>query len=431
MREIADNHYIMDTYVARQPIFDRDQKVIGYELLYRSGWTDSCDSADGTEASLAVIRNTFQLLGERMVAPSGKMFVKLTRDLLVNGVAKVLPHQSTVPEILSDIQPDEEVVAACRELKEAGYTLAFDDYTIDMPLKTPVLELADIVKVDFTKNTVEQRRAIAQRLANGHRHLLAEKVETRDEFTAALALGYTFLEGYFFSKPVIVQGQAIPYYKHNYMRILGELNRTELDFRALERVIKQDVTLCYTLLKYINSAYFQVRNDVTSVMRAIVLLGEAEVRRWASLILCTLMGTDDSPEVVVRSLIRARMCELLAGDVGLKAHESDLFLMGLFSMLDVLIGRPLGEILKEMGLGREVTGALLGQQGTYRNLYDLVVSYERGHLGRCSRHASTLNLDPERIPGIFLRAVEWADKITKVGDQLKDCDAQMPQTERL
>ena len=228
------------------------------------------------------------------------------------------------------------------------------------------------------------------------RQLLAEKVETRDEFTAALAMGYSFFQGYFFSKPVIVQGQAIPYYKRNYMRMLRELNRRELDFRALERVIKQDVTLCYTLLNYINSAYFGLRDEVTSILRAIVLLGETEVRRWASLVLFTLMGADEPPEVVVRSLIRARMCELLAGDVGLKGHESDLFLMGLFSMLDVLIGRPLGEILKGMNLSRGGQGGAAGSgervTGTSMTLWSVTkaASWEQ-----CSQHASRLNLDPD------------------------------------
>jgi c-di-GMP-related signal transduction protein len=411
----------MDIYVARQPIFDRQQKVIGYELLYRTGLTNSCNVTDGTEASLAVIRNTFLMMGERMVAPPGKAFIKLTRDLLMNGVAKVLPQQSTVLEISEETGPDKEVVDVCRELKEAGYTLTFDDCTVDTSMKTPLLELADIVKVDFTKNSKEQARIIARKLANGKRQLLAERVETRDELTAALAMGYSFFQGYFFSKPVIMQGHAIPYYKRNYMRIMRELSRRELDFEAFEGIIKQDVTLCYTLLKYINSAYFRVIDEVTSVLRAIVLLGEAEVRRWASLVLCTLMGTDDPPEVVVRSLVRARMCELLAADIGLRAREPDLFLMGLFSMLDVLIGLPLAEILKGLSLSREVKGALLGQQTDYRRLYELVVSYERGQWERCTRHASELNLNPEIIPSVFLSAVEWADQTTKIGN-LEDDD---------
>ena len=405
----------MDIYVARQPIFDRSQKVIGYALLYRSGLTNSYDGADGTEASLAVIRNTFLFLGERIVAPPRKVFIKLTRDLLVKGVAGALPHQYTVIEIPKDVEPDQEVLAICRELKEAGYTLALEGYSA----KNPLLDLADIVKVDFTKNTREESRAIAiaQKLVYDDIHLLAQKVETWDEYTAALAMGYSFFQGYFFSKPVIVRGQDIPYYKRNYLRILRELSRKELDFDALEQVIKHDVSLCYTLLNYINSAYFGLRDEVTSILRAIVLLGEAEVRRWASLVLFTLMGADEAPELVVRSLIRGRMCELLAGDVGLKGRESDLFLMGLFSMLHVLIGRPLGEILKGVRLSREVKGALLGKESDYRHLYDLVVSYESGEWEQCSEHASGLKLNPERLPGIFLRAVEWADDLGRLGNE--------------
>ena len=221
---------------------------------------------------------------------------------------------------------------------------------------------------------------------------LAEKVETLDEFKSALSMGYSFFQGYFFSKPIIVPGKAIPGYKLNYMRMLQETNKRELDFRALERIIKQDMTLCYTLLKYINSAYFGFRDEVTSLLSAIVLLGEKEIRRWASLVLFTLMGVDKPPEVVLRSLIRAQMCELLAADLGLKGHESELFLMGMFSMLDVLIGRPLAEILEDMNLAKEVKGALLGQENGYRDLYDLVVSYESGDWDRCFESASRLNV---------------------------------------
>jgi c-di-GMP-related signal transduction protein len=406
----------MDIYVARQPIFDRDQKVIGYELLYRSGLTNTCDGADGTEASLAVIRNTFLFLGERAVPPPGRAFIRLTRELLLNGIASALPPNRTVIEIPEDVEPDQEVVHACQELKETGYTLAFDDYTIGRALKTPLLDLAYIVKVDFTKNSraESQAIAIAQKLANHHRQLLAEKVETRDEFTAALAMGYAFFQGSFFSEPVIVKGHDVPHYKRNYLKILRELSRRELDFHALEGVIRQDVTLCYALLKYINSAYFGLRDKVTSILPAIVLLGEAEVRRWASLVLFTLMGTDEPPEVVVRSLIRGRMCELLAGDAGLKGHEPDLFLMGLFSMLHVLIGRPLREILKEMNLRREVKEALLGKENDYKYLYDLVVSYESGDWGQVSQHAAKLHLQMDRITPLFFKAIQWADDTVKV-----------------
>ena len=407
----------MDICVARQPIFDRKQKVVGYELLYRSGMVNGYDATDGTEASLAVIGNTFLFLGQRIVAPPSRAFINLTRDLLLNGIAGMLPAKSTVLEILEDIEPDETLMGVCRELKEAGYTLALDDYTIGNEIQHPLLELADIVKVDFMQNSGEECRVLVQNYVNDHRKLLAEKVETADAFKAALAMGYSFFQGSFFSKPVIVSGRTIPGYKLNYMRLLRETNRRELDFHTLEQVIKQDVTLCYTLLKYINSAYFGLRHQITSLLHALALLGEAEVRRWASIVLFTLTGADKPPQVVVRSLIRARMGELLAGEVGLKGHESELFLLGLFSMVDVLVGRPLEEILEGMNLSKEVTGALLGEQNGYRDLYELVVSYESGQWEQYAEHASTLNLDPERIPEIYVEATEWADEIARVGNR--------------
>jgi EAL and modified HD-GYP domain-containing signal transduction protein len=148
-----------------------------------------------------------------------------------------------------------------------------------------------------------------------------------------------------------------------------------------------------------------------------VLLGEEEIRRWASLVLFTLMGVDKPPELVLRSLIRAQMCELLAADLGLKGHESELFLMGMFSMLDVLIGRPLAEILEGMNLGKEVKGALLGEENSYRDLYDLVVSYESGDWDTCFESASRINLDRKSIPENYLKAVYWAEEVVGIGSQ--------------
>ncbi|MBP1729707.1 MAG: hypothetical protein H6Q55_136 [Deltaproteobacteria bacterium] len=420
----------MDIYVARQPIFDRNQKVIGYELLTPSGPIYGNDAADETEASLAVIRNTFLFLAEQIVTPPHKAFIRVTRALLINGVARSIPNQSTVIEIAEYTELDDEVLNACRELKEVGYLLALTGCAADNTMQNPLLDLADIVKVDVTKATAEETRSIVEGLAHGHRKLLAEKVETRDALKAALAVGYTFFQGSFFAKPVIVQGHDMPGYKRNYLKILRELSRRELDFQALERVIKQDVTLCYTLLKYINSPYFGLRDEVTSILRAIVLLGEKEVRRWASLVLLTLMGPDEPPEVVVRSLIRGRMCELLAEDVGLKGHKSDLFLMGMFSMLHVLIGRPLGEILKGLSLDRGVKEALLGKENEYRRLYDLVVTYESGEWEQCFAHATKLQLDTRRISKIFITAAAYADQVARVGrDQSEEHDSRTVRTE--
>lgn len=408
----------MDIFVARQPIFDRKQKVFGYELLYRSGMVNRYDGSDGTEASLAVIRNTFLFLGKQILTPSTYAFINFTKNLLASGVAQSLPPGQTVIEILEDIEPDEELISICLDLKKAGYTIALDDYTIHNTVQNPLLELSDILKVDLIHSTEKESKAIVLKHGNNGRRLLAEGVETHEEFAQALSLGYSLFQGYFFSKPVIVPGKDIPGHKLTYMRLLQELNKNELDFPAVEQIIKNDMSLCYTLLKYINSAFFGLREEITSIMQALLLLGEKQVRKWASLTLITFMGADKPSEVVVRGLIRGYMSEMLAEPSGLGGHESELFLMGMFSILDVLMGRPLAEVVEGMSLGKEVREAFLGNDNLHRQLYEMILAYESGDWETLDAAADKLRLKRELIPDTYLAAVERADEIMKsAGEQ--------------
>lgn len=404
----------MDVFVARQPIFDAHQTVYGYELLYRSGSSNVYEGKDGSEASLSVIRNAFLMLGPQALTGRKKAFINFTRDLLVDGVALSLPHNQTVVEILENIEPDESTLSACRELKEAGFTLALDDYTLANTTQESFLELADIIKVDFKLTPAQDRWKIIKRHSSQRKQFLAEKVETRQEFKGAVNKGYALFQGYFFSKPVLVSGRDIPTIKLNYMQVVREVNRRELDFYQLEKVIKQDTSLCYTLLNYINSAYFGLREHITSIRHAMVLLGESEVRKWASLVLFTFIGHDKPSEVIVTSLIRARMCEALATHTNLKGCESELFFVGMFSMLDVLIGRPLREILDSMRLTNDVKNALLGMKSKYREVFDLVVNYQSGNWEQFAKSAKKLSLDQTTVPKLYLESVEWADQIASL-----------------
>jgi c-di-GMP-related signal transduction protein len=379
--------------------------------------TNRYDGGDGTEASLAVIRNTFLFLGKQILTPSTYAFINFTEKLLMSGVVETLPPAQTVVEILEDIEPDENLLRACHGLKGAGYTLALDDYTVHNTIQNPFLELSDILKVDLLHSTEQECRAIALKHSRNGRKLLAEGVETHEEFEKALSMGYDLFQGYFFSKPVIVPGKAIPGHKLTHMQLLQELNKKEIDFNTVERTIKQDMSLCYMLLKYINSAFFGLREEITSIMQALLLLGESQVRKWASLVLITFMGADKPSEVVVRALIRGHMSEMLAEHVGLAGHESELFLMGMFSMLDVLMGLPLADVVEEMSLGKEVKEALLGEDNIYGLLYQLVLSYESGDWEKLDLTVDRLRIKNELIPGIYLAAVERADGIMKSNGQ--------------
>ena len=401
----------MEHFVARQPIFDTRQNVSGYELLYRSGSANIYDGKDGSQASLTVIRNAFLMFGLEALTGQKKAFINFTKNLLVSGVPMTLPPQQTVIEILEDVEPDESALRACRKLKEAGFTLALDDYTTTNTIQEALLQLADIVKVDFRLAPAEDRWKIPQRFSGQPKQVLAEKVETRHEFDEAVKQGYVLFQGYFFSRPVIVSGKDIPTIKLNYVQMVKEVNRRDLDFQALEKVIKQDTSLCYTLFNYINSAYFGVREHVGSIRQAMVLLGETELRKWASLVLFTFIGRDHPPEVVVASLIRAKLCESLASHVGLAGSESELFLMGMFSMLDVLVGRPLREILDSVKLSTEVKNALLGMSSKYRDILELAMHYQTGNWEQFSHSVKKLSLSEAIIPELYLESVKWADQI--------------------
>ncbi len=405
----------MDIFVARQPIFDKHQHVYGYELLYRSGSTNVYEGTDGSQASLSVIRNTFLMMGPQALTGRKKAFINFTKELLVSGIALSLPHDQTAIEILEDIAPDEQTLNACKDLKKAGFTLALDDYTLANDTQDSFLELADIIKVDFLQTPETDRGKVVDRFSRHKKQFLAEKVETRQEFNTAVSKGYGLFQGYFFSKPVIVSSRDIPTIKLNYVQVVEEVNRKELNFYDLERVIKQDTSLCYTLLNYINSAYFGLRERITSIRHALVLLGESEVRKWASLVLLTFIGEDKPPEVLVASLVRAKLCEGLARHVGLHGSESELFLVGMFSMLDVLMGRPLQEILGRMRLTDDVNNALLHRKSRYRGAFDLVISYQTVDWEGFSRHAKKLRLDEAKVPQVYLEAVAWADQIASLG----------------
>jgi c-di-GMP-related signal transduction protein len=402
----------MDIFVARQPIFDKKKQVIGYELLHRSGLTRNAYSGgDGTEASLAVIRNAFLFLGERILPRQRPAFINFTKDLLLSGVAKMLPCDCTVIEILEHIVADEEVVDACRELKEAGYTIALDDYTMEERGRESLIDFVDIVKVNLQEVGEKEAESIVRKFGE-QKKLVAEGVETADQFDTALSDGFALFQGYFFSKPIIIPGRTIPANKLIYLRILEELHKPELDFRSLEKIIKHDTALCYTLLRYINSAFFCLREKITSIFQAILLLGEVQVRKWACLVLFTFLGVDQSPEILVRSMIRGRMCELLAPDAEVAEHSSELFLMGMFSLLDVLIGRPLKDIVENLNLGSLVEGALLGGESPYAPLYHLVLDYENGDWEGLSKSILQTSIEPERVLDAYVEAVEWADEIT-------------------
>jgi EAL and modified HD-GYP domain-containing signal transduction protein len=404
----------METFIARQPIFDRQQKVYAYEILFRSGLENIFDYPDADEATAKVIAYSFSLMGIDSMTGGKLALINLTRDVLLKDYMTLLPRELFAAEILEDVEPDAEVIAGSKRLKQAGYTLALDDF-VGHEHYRPLVELADIIKVDFLATSSASRRDMKRRFATRGIKFLAEKVETREAFQEAMETGYSYFQGYFFSKPLIMSRKEIPAFKLNLFRVIQAINRPELDFRRIEDTIKHDASLTYKLLCYINSAFFGLRYKITSLMHALVLLGESEVRKLISLIALTTMGQDKAEELAVLAAVRAKFCESLGPLLGLSQRSQDLFLLGMFSLIDAIVDQPLPDILQAMPLADDVKAALLGQDNRLREIYEFSLAYEKGAWEQVSELATRLGLPEGDIPLLYRRAVEWCQQSVQGG----------------
>jgi EAL and modified HD-GYP domain-containing signal transduction protein len=396
-------------FIARQPIFDLRQKVYGYELLFRSGLENVFRHAEPNQASAKVMTDSTLTLSMDAISEGKLVFINITRDILINDYISLLPRGLTAAEIPETIEPDPEVIGACSRLKKAGYILVLGDF-VHGEQYADLMDLADIVKVDFLSTSAEERRQVLSRFTGPNVRFLAEKVETHEVFDQAIRLGYTYFQGDFFSKPVIISSRDVPGFKLNYLHMLQEIQSPDVNFNRLEGIVKRDMALSFKLLRYINSAYFGLSNKVSSIMHAIRLLGPRQFKQWASLLVMASMGSDKPDELVVQALIRGRFCESLAPMFGMKQRSQELFLLGMFSVIDAILGRPLEEILKDLPLSDEIKDALCGKPNRLRDVFDYVLAYEKGEWEALSEMAGALGLDESGIPAVYLAAVHWAKR---------------------
>ena len=409
-----------EVFVARQPIYTRRTELYGYELLFRSGPANAYVAADGSQATAELITASMLTIGLDQLADGKRAFINFTRDLLLSDYFTLLPPDRTVIELLEDVEPDDEVLAACRRLKSEGYTLALDDFT-SVDGYGPLLDLADIVKVDFRSVAPAKRAALAVALKQGRGRrrlrLLAEKVETREEFEQAAELGYDYFQGHFLSRPVMLSTRELPAFKLNLIQLLHAAHKPDFDFGELEAIIKRDVSLSYKMLRFANAAAHGVRQRVESVRHALVMLGQQDVVRAVSLLALAGIGSDKPQELAVQSVVRATLCESLAGAAGLADRKLDLFLLGMFSMVDAILDMPMAEVTERLPTSALVDAALLGEPGALRSMLDLVIAYEEADWPAFWELADAVGVSQADVPTLYVDAVLRADDIFAVGEQ--------------
>lgn len=399
----------MDSFIARQPIFDERQKVYGYELLFRSGLDNVFRSSDPDQATSKVLTDSFSLFSMATLTGGKRGFINITRDILLREYVFLIPKDQIVVEVLETIQPDAEVIEACRRLKAAGYLLAMDDFVYSAAYQ-PLVDMADFIKVDFLQTRDRERKGVMEKCRAKETRFLAEKVENLKTFDEARDIGYSFFQGYFFSKPTVLTQKDIPKFKLHYLSILQEIHRPEMDFNRLGEYIKQEISLSYKLLRYINSAFFGLRNRITSLQQALVLLGEKEIKNWIALVALAGMGDDKPEELAVQAIVRAKFCQTLGPYAGLGRKSEDLFLLGLLSLIDSFLDRPLAEILKEIPIDDEIRKTLLGADSPFSTLYRFVLAYEKGEWEKLAPQRLQLGIDEAVPPRLYLAAVDWGQK---------------------
>ncbi|MBV4446728.1 HDOD domain-containing protein [Clostridium tyrobutyricum] len=406
----------MDIFLARQPILDKYGKIISYEILFRnSGTGNTYKFNDGDEATIKVMQNILINIGMEKIVGHKKAFINFTGNILKSDLYSLIPSENVVIELLEDIVPSENVVNSCRILKKSGFTIALDDFVFNDSY-TELVKLADIIKVDFLLTKGQERKGVLDTARNINPDLkfLAEKVETLDEFNEALSLGYSYFQGYYFSKPQIVKGKKIEGNKLIYLKLIKELSSKKFSLENIQNLIKKDVSMSYEILKLINSAKYYFKNKIKSINHAVSLLGENEIKKWLYFI-CMKPICSNRPQIVMlESLLRAEFLEKLAKKTALSKNSSNFYLMGIMSLMDVILQMPLIKVLDELMISKDIKYALTGRESNYYSkMLDIVISFRTGNWDKSMLMASSyFNLNYRDLQNCYMESIRWVDEVT-------------------
>ncbi|MCF7765827.1 MAG: HDOD domain-containing protein [Verrucomicrobia bacterium] len=403
----------MALFLGRQPILDRHQKTYGYELLFRNGTENAFGNHDPDQATLTVIDNSFGHMGLRKVTGGKKAFINFTRMLLVEDYGLLLPKDQVVIEVLEGVEPDAEVIAACRRLKDSGHTIALDDFQY-RPEYDPLIELVDLIKVDLSVTDEAGLRAMVRKFASTKIGLLAERVESLDDFERVKEMGYTYFQGYFFSRPVVLSSERVPKSSVATLQLLRAINDPKFDLEEAEKIIKRDPNLTMKLLRYVNSVGIGLSAQVEGIRHALALLGEKNIRKWATLLVLNTALDDRPAELMRQAIVRGRFCELLAGPFNLMNKDQELFMVGILSLLDTILGRPMARLLEEISVSTAIQAALSGRESPYRDCVDLAIAFESGDWQFIAASATRIGATEKSLGRILAEAFQWADELAPV-----------------
>jgi len=394
-------------FAARMPILSTGEKVFGYKLLFRSDVNNYFPLVEGDVASRGVI-DMSSLIGLNTLSNNLPAFIVTTRDILVRQYLALLPAGKVIAEIPDSVPADAEVVLACKKLKEAGCKIALSNFRAGDARKE-LEEIADFLKVDIKMSTLADVATLTGCYRGRGPQLIAEKVETREDFEFCKAGGFSFVEGYFFRKPEMMRARGAQSNRTVYLRLLAAISRADLDWKELEEIVKSDPMLYYRLLRYLNSAIFGLEGEVRTVGQALTFLGEKEIRRWCQLSGMLELSKNKPSDLALAALVRARFAELIGAKVD--CGDSNLFQVGLLSLMDAILEIPMREVLAGLPIDASARTVLLEDAGPLSPVYDLMLAVEAGVWPRIAALASQLGIDQGFLAQSQLNAMEWAQSI--------------------
>ena len=395
-------------YVARQPIMDLRSRVHGYELLFRAG-PEAVFRGDGNLATRTMLDNTV-IYGLERLTGGLPAFVNCTRESLTEDLVHILPPGMTVLEILENIEPTPDLIATCRKLKASGFRLALDDFTWKPNLE-PLVELADYIKVDFAQTGAQERQSLLRRLSVVTVALVAEKIETQQQFRQACLEGFTLFQGFYFCRPMLLENRKVPVNRLSHIEILQLLRDDPIDLRKLTRLVKRDASLTYRLLRLVNSAMYAMRQEIRSIHSALVAVGEETFRRIATLAITSELNAGRPPEILRMAFVRGRFCELAAGLCALDPTEQ--YLLGLMSLLPAMLRLPMEELAPALPLRDEIRQALQGAANPERSLLQWLECHEHGDWALCDVVVEANELNEDQVIRCYVEAVAWAEEVLR------------------
>ena len=398
--------------LARQPILTKDEKVLGYELLFRETPDERHFHSNVEDATSSII-DTLNVVGFDAVCDGRLAFINCTEPMLFKEFFLLLPADRVVVELQESISASKTVCAACVQLKQKGYKIALDNFTLN-DSREALAVYADFLKVDIRKHSAAENSGLAVKHATKNRQMLAEKVETRVQLLEASTNGYTVFQGYFFRHPERMRARHIPTNQATQLRLLQVISAQDVDLDAVEDLIKHDASLCYRLLRYLNSPLVGIPSPVRSVRHAMALLGERELVRWLRMATALVMGQEKCSDLVLSSLVRARFCELISPKIDHGA--SDLFLIGMLSLMDAILEVPMGLVVEGLAFDPPTKDALLGaKQGSetpLTPLYRLMLAREEGDWEEVTAQAKKVNVSLPQVNRAYNEAMAWARAMT-------------------